>query len=136
MIHVLCGETGTGKSKKIIEMANASMKDAKGTIVFIATGNQYMYDLKRDIRHIDAAEYHIEGPKMFFGFLSGIAAQDFDLEYLYIDNFLSIVQHPLDSLEGLFKDMEEFSQQANIKLVISASSDTAEIPAFLRPYMA
>ncbi|MDD4074971.1 MAG: hypothetical protein PHC80_02660 [Eubacteriales bacterium] len=136
MIHVLCGETGTGKSKKIIDMANASIKDAKGTIVFIASGNQYMYDLKRDIRHIDADEYHIEGPKMFFGFLSGIAAQDFDLEYLYIDNFLSIVQHPLDSLEGLFKDMEDFSKRANIKLFISASSDTAETPAFLLPYMA
>lgn len=134
MIRVLCGETGAGKSKQIIEMANASIKEAKGSIVFVADGSQYMYDLKRDIRHVDAQEYHIEGPKMFFGFVSGIAAQDFDLELLYIDGFLKIVKHPLESLEALFGEMQEFTERRGITLVLCISADADAVPAFLKPY--
>lgn len=135
MIRVLCGETGAGKSKQIIEMANASMGKAKGSIVFVADGSQYMYDLKRDIRHVDAQEYHIEGPKMFFGFISGIAAQDFDLEILYIDGFLKIVKHPLESLEGLFEQMQAFTERREIELVLCISADEDSAPAFLKAYI-
>lgn len=134
MIYVIGGITGSGKTKQLIEMANESVQSAKGTVVFISDGNQYMYDLKRDIRHIDAKEYQINGPKMFFGFLSGIAAQDFDLECIYIDNFLKIVGHPLESLEGLFKDLQEFSKKANIRIIISASYSEDE-PEFIKKYL-
>lgn len=134
MIYVIGGNTGTGKTKQLIEMANEFLQSAKGTVVFVSDGNQYMYDLKRDIRHIDAREYHISGPKMFFGFLSGIAAQDFDLECIYIDNFLRIVGHPLASLEGLFQDLEEFSKKANIRIVLSASYAEDE-PEFIKKFL-
>ncbi len=134
MIHMICGETGTGKSKQIIDMANESMEKAKGTVVFVTSGNQYMYDLKRDIRHIDATEYHIKGPKMFFGFLSGLAAQDFDLEYLYVDNFLKIIGHPMQELEGLFQDLEVFAEKSGITLIISASHEE-DAPAFIQKYL-
>ncbi len=134
MIHMICGKTGIGKSKQIIDMANDSIEKAKGTVVFVTMGNQYMYDLKRDIRHIDAAEYQIKGPKMFFGFLSGLAAQDFDLEYLYVDNFLKIIGHPMSELQGLFEDMEQFAQKSGIELTISASH-ADEIPTFIEKYL-
>ena len=39
---------------------------------------------------------------MFFGFLSGLVAQDYDLEIIYIDGFLKIVQYDLDKLEEFF----------------------------------
>ncbi len=134
MIHMICGETGIGKSKQIIDMANSTVEKAKGNIVFVSLGNQYMYDLKRDIRHIDVMEYQIQGPKMFFGFLSGLAAQDFDLEYIYVDNFLKIVGHPLDDLEGLFEDLEAFTNKAEVKLIITASHEE-EIPDFIKKHM-
>ena len=95
MIRVIFGEKGAGKTKRIIDMANESIKTAKGSIVFIDDDNQYMFELKHSIRFVDASEFHIDGPKMFYGFLSGIAAQDFDLEYLFIDGFLKIVHHPV-----------------------------------------
>ena len=134
MIRVIFGQRGAGKTKRIIEMANESMTTAKGSIVFIDDDSQYMFELKNTIRFIDASEYHIDGPKMFFGFLSGIAAQDFDLEYLYIDGFLKIVRHPLDSLEGLFKEMADFAERTDVKLVISISSKGEELPDFIKQY--
>lgn len=71
---------------------------------------------------------------MFFGFLSGLAAQDFDLEYLYVDNFLKIIGHPMSELQGLFEDMEQFAQKSGIELTISASH-ADEIPTFIEKYL-
>ena len=109
MIKVIFGETGAGKTKRIIDIANETLKTANGSIVFIDNDSQYMFGLKHDIRFVDASEYHIDSPKMFFGFVSGIAAQDFDLEYLFVDGFMKIVHHPLDTLEDLFKEMAAFA---------------------------
>lgn len=134
MIRILCGEAGAGKSKQIIDMANETMQSAKGTVVFVDMGTQYMYDLKRDIRHVDASEYRIKGPKMVFGFLSGMAAQDFDLEYLYVDSFEKIVGHPLAELEGFFADMDAFAERNHIHVVLSISYDEA-MPPFLAKYI-
>ena len=135
MIRVIFGEKGAGKTKRIIDMANASLTPAKGSIVFIDDDNQYMFELKHSIRFVDASEFHIDGPKMFYGFLSGIAAQDFDLEYLFIDGFLKIVHHPLETLEGLFTELEKFSDRTDVKLIISISGNAADAPEFIKPYM-
>lgn len=135
MIRVIFDEKGAGKTKRIIDMANESIKTAKGSIVFIDDDNQYMFELKHSIRFVDASEFHIDGPKMFYGFLSGIAAQDFDLEYLFIDGFLKIVHHPLETLEGLFTELEKFSDRTDVKLIISISGNAADAPEFIKPYM-
>ena len=134
MIRVIFGEKGAGKTKRIIDMANESIKTAKGSIVFI-DDDKYMFELKHSIRFVDASEFHIDGPKMFYGFLSGIAAQDFDLEYLFIDGFLKIVHHPLETLEGLFTELEKFSDRTDVKLIISISGNAADAPEFIKPYM-
>ena len=84
---------------------------------------------------MDSSEYHIDSPKMFFGFVSGIAAQDFDLEYLFVDGFMKIVHHPLDTLEDLFKEMAAFAERRKVKLVLSITGSVNDAPAFLKPYI-
>ena len=135
LIRVIFGEKGTGKTKRIIDMANESINTAKGSVVFIDNDNQYMFELKHSIRFVDASESHINGPKMFYGFLVGIAAQDFDLEYLFIDGFLKIVHHPLETLEGLFAELAKFADRTDVKLIISISGNEADAPEFIKPYM-
>lgn len=134
MIRVIFGQKGAGKTKRIIDMANESLKTAKGSVVFIDDDNQYMFDLKNTIRFVDASEYHIDGPKMFFGFISGIAAQDFDLEYLFIDGFCKIVHHPVETLEALFAEMAAFSERTDIKIIVSISGSGTQPPEFLKQY--
>ena len=135
MIKVIFGETGAGKTKRIIDIANETLKTANGSIVFIDDDSQYMFGLKHDIRFVDASEYHIDSPKMFFGFVSGIAAQDFDLEYLFVDGFMKIVHHPLDTVEDLFKEMAAFAERRKVKLVLSITGSVNDAPAFLKPYI-
>lgn len=132
MIGVIFGEKGTGKTKHILELANKSAKEAKGSIVFIDSDSSYMYDLSTSIRFINVTEYSICTPKMLFGFLSGLAAMDFDLEYVFVDGFAAITHHSVDSLEGLFQQLEKFSEKNNINIIASINGNPDSVPAFLK----
>ncbi len=134
MVSILFGCKGTGKSRRLIELANEAYTQRSENSVFIDCDDDRMYLLERDIRFINASEYIIDGPKMFSGFISGIAAQDFDLQAIYINSFMKIVKHPIETLELMFSFLAEFSDRMSVDLIISISSDE-EPPEFLRPFI-
>ena len=133
MIKVLYGGRGEGMSRELCDMANRSMQTAKGSIVFIDKDDNHIYDLDREIRFINAKDYRIEGPKMFSGFISGIAAQDHDLELIYVCSFMKIVKHSISSLEGLFGFFEEFSRIHGVDFVIEINTDEP-CPDFMKKF--
>jgi hypothetical protein len=135
LIQLIFGEKGSGKTKKILEIANSAAATAKGSTVFVDIDDDYMYDLNLSIRFINATEYALSGPKMFYGFLCGIAASDHDLEYIVVDSFMKIVHHDLETLEELFLQMKRFSDAHRIHLVLSLSCMPEQLPAFLREYL-
>ena len=55
MIQVIFGKKGSGKTKRILDMANASVKEAKGNVLFIDDDKSYTLSLKPQIRFIDAS---------------------------------------------------------------------------------
>ena len=134
MIQLVFGEKGSGKTKKILEIANRAAEQAKGSVVFIDEDERYMFDLNLSVRFINATEYVLSGPKMFYGFLCGISASDHDLECIVIDSFMHLVHHDLGSLEEMFEQLKAFSESHNIRLVISLSCAPEQLPAFLRAY--
>ena len=134
MIQIIFGEKGTGKTKKILELANRASKEANGSVVFIDDDDRYMFDLNLAIRFINATEYGISGPKTFYGFLCGISASDHDLEYVFVDGFLNLVRHDLATLEDLFREMEQFTDKRGITLTLSVSGAVDTLPQFLRRY--
>lgn len=136
MIRLIFGEKGSGKTKKILEFANQAAEQAKGSVVFIDEDDRYMYDLNLSVRFINATEYALSGPKMFYGFLCGIAASDHDLEYIFIDSFMHLVHHDLGSLKEMFEQLETFSREHNIRLVLSLSCTPEQLPEFLKSYSA
>jgi len=136
LIQVVYGKKGTGKTKHIIDMANASIKEATGSIVFIHVNKDYMYELDRGVRFIDSTEYRVKGPKMLSGFIAGLAAQDYDLEYIFVDGFMKMIgEHSLESLESLFLALDSFASDFGITIVISVSDPSENAPEFLKPYI-
>ena len=135
MIGGIFGEKGTGKTKKILDMANQSIQSAKGNTIFIDDDTSYIYDLSTKARFINASDYGITTPKMLYGFLCGLAASDFDLEAVYIDGLLRIIGHELDSLEGLFDDLKSFSAKHNLNIIMSVTGSKETVPAFLKAYI-
>ena len=134
MIQLIFGEKGSGKTKKILDLANRAAEEAKGSVIFIDTDDDYMYDLNLSVRFVNASEYEISGPKMLYGFLCGLSASDHDLEYVFIDGFMKIVRHDLNTLADLFDTIRAFCGSHKIKLILSLSCSPEQLPAFLKPY--
>ena len=135
MLRVILGEKGAGKTKRIIDEANGLLSTAKGNVVYIDDDKSYTRDINTRIRFIDASEYNLVNPDMFLGFIAGIAAQDYDLEAMYVDGFLKIVKTPLDQLESFFEAVSDFSVKYNNTVTISINYKREEAPAFLEKYM-
>lgn len=133
MIKVLYGGKGEGMARELCEMANDNISTAKGNLVFIDKDDNHIYSIDSSIRFINASDYCIEGPKMFSGFLSGIAAQDFDIETIYIGSFMKIVRHPIATLSGLFGFFERFSEKTGANMVFEINTDE-ECPDFIKKY--
>ncbi|MDD6045357.1 MAG: hypothetical protein PUC76_06920 [Clostridia bacterium] len=134
MVRVIFGEKGAGNSKRIIQMANDSLEQTKGSVVFIDAEGQYLFDLKHAVRFIDAGHYRINSPDMFTGFVAGIAAQDFDLERVYVDGFSKMVDRPLDSLQDMFSALDELSTRSEIEIIIALSG--GDMPEYMKKYLA
>ena len=135
MIHVIYGSKGSGKTKRILDLANETAKNSNGSVVFIDYDDSHIHDIDRSIRVISAQEYGIVSPKVFTGFILGISAQDFDLENIFVDGFLKIVNHSIFELEDMFKKLESFTNSRNITLTISMSGKDDEYPDYLKKYL-
>ena len=135
MIEIICGEKGTGKTKRIISLANGISDQAKGSMVFIDDDNSYMYDLGYSIRFINVTDYALSDPDMFLGFLCGLCASDFDLEYVFVDKLENVVHADLSELMSFFQQLETLSKQHSLHIILSVSKGEEDLPAFLRPYV-
>ena len=135
MIEIICGEKGTGKTKRIISLANDVSDKAKGSMVFIDDDNSYMYDLGYSIRFINVTDYAVNDPDMFLGFLCGLCASDFDLEYVFVDRFESVIRAGLNELKSFFEQLETLAQKHSLHIILSVSKGQEDLPDFMRPYI-
>lgn len=135
MLKIIYGEKGTGKTKRLITMANDAIESTNGSVVFLDDDKNYMYDLKNTIRFIDVKDYPKMSPEMFAGFIYGMAAQDFDLEHIFIDGIWKILDCPVEALDGMFKGIHAFSEKRGIIVTVSMSGASDDVPAFIKPYI-
>lgn len=128
MVQIIAGKKGKGKTKHLLDKANAAIKESKGSIVYLDKSSKHMYELNNKIRLINVNEYSISCSEGFIGFICGIISQDHDLETMFLDSFLK-----LSCLEG--KDMtetitklEKIGEKYHITFVLSVSLDASELP--------
>ncbi len=136
MIKVIIGEKGTGKTRSMVEMANAALKESKGEIVFVNGDDRHMIDLKHQIRFINAREFDILELDVLYGFLSGLIARNYDTDQIYIDGLLDIVKGDLKAIEQFMLDVKKLSDKYNIGFIITMNGDPDNVPSFLKEYIA
>ena len=61
MITLLIGKKGSGKTKKLIELANEAVQNSNGNVVVIEKGLKLTYDISHKARLVDSDAYGIEG---------------------------------------------------------------------------
>lgn len=135
MIKIIYGPKGTGKTKALIDRANADARDAKGLSVFITDNKRCMYDLDRNVRFIDSSEYMIAGEDALCGFVKGVAACNNDHEYIYLDGISRISGKPIGDLGGIFYMLDKVAAQNDIILTITCSCAEEELPDFVKKYL-
>ena len=99
MIQVIAGKKGSGKTKRIIDMANLATRDSQHDIVFIDDDARYMLELRHEARFVNASEYDLSSIEMFMGLLYGIVSQNFDVGLICIDAFKKLIKCELNSTE-------------------------------------
>lgn len=91
MINLIIGANGSGKTQKLIEMANEELKKTDGLIVYIDRSDNHRREIDVQIRFLNAKEVGIDNRDKLFGFVSGVLNGNYDINRVYIDNAFRIV---------------------------------------------
>jgi hypothetical protein len=135
MIHLIYGAKGSGKTKKIIDMANDSIATAHGDIVFITDTNRYMFDIKYQIRFVNTEEHHIFTAEALIGFVKGLIAGNHDIKTIYIDGAHRITKTEIDAMQPFYDELEIIAERYDVEFVLCVSKDLVDFPEFLKKYV-
>lgn len=134
MVKILAGHKGTGKTKMMVDMANAALDKVSGSVVFINKNHRLMYDLKYRIRVVCMEDFeHITNIDEYIGFIFGIISQDHDIEMIFIDSILKHADINIDNLETFLERLNIISESYGPDFIVSLSADKEEIP-FINKY--
>ena len=139
MIQVILGDKGSGKTKRLIDLTNEALKQEHGNIIFIDDDKRYMYDLRHEIRFVDASEYPAAykcAAHEFLAFLCGMMSADFDLSLVAGDAFKKLVKTDLNTEEmrDFFAQLEKLSAAHQCNFVFSISGAEEDVPEFVRKF--
>ncbi len=135
MIKLLIGHKGSGKTKKMIEMANSSLDTVNGSIVYINKNARLTYDLKYKIRVISMDDFQeIVNVDEYIGFIYGIISQDHDIELIFIDSILKHADIKPENMEDFLARIAAISAKYGMDFIVSVSADREELGSYLDKY--
>ena len=70
MVRVIMDDTGSGKTKQMIEMINNAVQTEHGNVVCIEKGNKLTFDIHYQIRLVEASQYNVDSYTALKGFIS------------------------------------------------------------------
>ena len=135
MIKVIYGAKGTGKTKMMIDAANAAVDAAQGHLIFITDSKRGLYDLDRAVRFIDVSEYDVAGEAALCGFIKGVIAGNHDNEYVFIDGVVRIAGKPVQELAAFFYMLDKVAKNDSVVITVSVSAAKEELPDFVTKYL-
>lgn len=136
MIELIVGEKGKGKTKMLMGKANNDIKVTGGNIVYLDRNNKHMYELSNRVRLINVTDYNIHSADMFLGFIYGVVSQDFDLDRMFLDNFMSIsCSESIEELEKLIKELSIISDKFEVDFIIGISKSKEELSDYLKDFV-
>lgn len=135
MVKLLIGRKGSGKTKQMIDLANQSLEQRDGSIVFINKDNRLMLDLKYRIRVVCMEEYpHITNIDEYIGFVYGVISSDHDIQMIFIDSILKHADVQIEHLEEFLGRLSKISEMYGPDFVVSLSAEQAEIGEYIKQY--
>lgn len=136
MVKLIVGGAGSGKTKTIIELVNAAVKEEKGSVVCLTKGSKLTFDISHDARLVNVSDYAVNGYDGLLGFLCGIHAGNYDITRIYIDGLYKVagVKDPAQA-EKFLDQLNAFADTHTVKFTVSLSEDDAAITEGMKKYI-
>lgn len=128
MVNLLIGQKGSGKTQKMIDLANAKVKDCNGNIVFIKKTHRDTASVSFDIRTICLDDIPaISNTDAYIGFLYGMSSANHDIECVFIDALLKHADLTLEAVPVFVAKLNQITADCNIDFYVSLSADKADV---------
>ena len=131
MVKLIVGKKGTGKTKKLISLANEAVEASNGNVVVIEKGSKLTYDVTHKARLIDTEHYSVTGYDAFFGFLSGLCAGNYDVTDVLVDSTFKIGGPDLEQFASFIEKINALAAKTETQFTFLVSADESDLPASL-----
>ena len=128
MVKLIIGNEGTGKTLRLLDLANNAIKDANGHLVYLDKSTRHMYEINNKVRLSDVSEFNFSSIDEFYGFVCGIISQDRDIEQLYFDSFKKLGKFDISEVGAVLDKFDKLSEKCGITFNMAMSVDEADIP--------
>ena len=135
MIKIVYGSKGSGKTKLIIESANACIAKEQGDIVFIADTSRYIHSIKYQIRFTNSKESQISGEDGLIGFIKGMLEANYDIRFMFIDGAARMIGKEIGEMESFFNRLEKIAAKTEVTFTLTVSADYDELPPFIKKFV-
>lgn len=128
MVNLLAGPKGSGKTQKMIELANAQVKECNGNVVFIKKTHRDTSSVSFDIRTVCMDDFptitNIDG---YIGFLYGMKSENNDIEAVYIDGILKHADITMDNMPCFIEKLKKVSADCEVDFFVSISGTVDDL---------
>lgn len=135
MIKLIVGVKGSGKTKTLIDMANAALEKTDGAVVCLEKGTKLIHEIKYQARLIDTDEYNIRSADELYGFIAGVYASNHDVTDIFIDSAIKICACGLDYFEVFMARIEALAAAHDVNFVITSSIPVEDVTEGLKKYL-
>lgn len=136
MVKLFLGEAGSGKTKKMLEMANTEAETTTGEIVFIEPTPKHLHQLHRDIRFISTEEFQISCTHSVYGLLCGLISANYDINTIYLDSLDKIIPTIDESVVDFIELVDALSEKREFTIIIAFNvDDSTHIEDKLKKYL-
>ncbi len=135
MLKLIVGLKGSGKTKTIVDMANAKLAETKGAVVFIEKGTKLIHEVKHQARLLDTDEYLINNADELYGFVAGNYGSNFDVSDIFIDSALKICGNDMAEFTAFLDNVIAFTATHPVNFVITSSLAVEDLPEKFKQYL-
>ena len=128
MVNLLIGQKGSGKTQKMIDLANAKVKECNGNVVFIKKTHRDTASVSFDIRTICRDDIPaITNTDAYIGFLYGMSSANHDIECVFIDALLKHADLTMEAVPAFLAKLNQITADCSIDFYVSLSAEKADV---------
>lgn len=134
MIQIITGKKGSGKTKILLGMIDDAVKASTGDIICIEKCMKLTYSINHKVRLVDAERFNISGFDMFYGFVAGVMAGNYDIKEVFVDGILKIGGRDSEELGATLKKLDILTGD-DVNMVFTISEDSENLPESVLKYL-